>query len=399
MGRGEGLARRNSCLFLVYSIGQNAPLYWPYMFHLVTVTRGLSASEFGVLKAIYYASTVAMEIPFGAVADRFGRRIALVMSAIATVVGCTAYALATDFPTFALAELLLAVSNALHSGASTALLYDSLATEGQAADFSKLYGRAYAGAALTMVVGLPLADRWLVRAGDPSRTYMATALIALVGGLAAFAMREPPAVLRRSTVDITRVAIRAIAHDRGLLRLILYGTGLYVLYRAGNAAYYDPILAWKRIPVDRFGQLFAAVSLCQAFTAWRAHAWGTRIGPAVLISMPVALISMYGGLLVVPGQASASFFLVGGAVGGLLPVLLNDLVNRRNPDSSVRATVLSLQSLSWRGSYALVALWIGWTLDVLPITWAITAGVLLSAVPLAVQLAMRGGGEASLLTK
>jgi MFS family permease len=393
-----GLARRNSSLFLVYSIGQNAPLYWPYMFHLVTVTRGLSASEFGALKAVYYASTVALEIPFGAIADRFGRRITLVSSAIATVVGCVAYGFATDFSSFAAAEIVLAISNALHSGAGSALLYDSLAVEGRASDFSKLYGRAYAGAALAMVVGLPLADRWLVQAGDPSPTYLATAFIALVGAIAAFAMREPPAVLRASTVAITRAAIRTIAADRGLLRLILYGTGLYVLYRAGNAAYYNPILAWKGFPVDRFGLLFAAVSLCQAFTAWRAHLWSTRIDRVLLVAMPIALLTMYAGLLVVPGEVAAAFFLVGGALGGLFPVLLSDLVNRRTPDSSVRATVLSLQSFSWRGTYALAALWIGWTLDVLPISAAIVAGVFLCTVPLVVQLALRSDRVGSALT-
>ena len=63
-------SRRSFRLMLVYQLSQHTPLFWPYMFYFTTAVRGLPASDFGFLKSIYYFSVMAIEIPFGVVADR-----------------------------------------------------------------------------------------------------------------------------------------------------------------------------------------------------------------------------------------------------------------------------------------------------------------------------------------
>ncbi len=60
---------RSFRLMLVYQLTQHVPLYWPYMFVFVTSARGLTASDFGLLKSIYYASVMAADVPLGVVAD------------------------------------------------------------------------------------------------------------------------------------------------------------------------------------------------------------------------------------------------------------------------------------------------------------------------------------------
>jgi MFS family permease len=389
MGGGSA-ARRNAALFVLYSIGQNAPLYWPYMFHLVTVVRGLSPTEFGALKGLYYGATVALEVPMGALADRFGRRFTLLASALLNALACAIYSVASDFALFALAELVFAVCNALHSGADSALLYDSLAAESREGDYARIYGQSRAASYLALVLGLPLADLWLVRAGDPSPAYLASALLALLGAAAAAAMREPPRSVRPSTLAIARSALRAIAGDRTLVRLILYGTGVYMLYRAANAAYYNPVLAWKGVGVEYFGTLFSVTALCGAITAWRAHALRRAVGDrALVVLMPCVLLAMYAALGWFESSWSVLLFVLEGAVAGILPVVAHDLVNRRVDDSAHRATLLSLQSFAWRGSYALASFWIGWTLDVYALPAALPLGVLACALPLVVALVLR----------
>src|SRR5258705_12779594 len=82
---------------LVYQVSQHAPLYWPYMFLFVTQVRGLPASDFGLLKSIYYFSAMLAEVPLGVVADRLGRRTTLLLSAFPNPCGCPPYAWGRGF--------------------------------------------------------------------------------------------------------------------------------------------------------------------------------------------------------------------------------------------------------------------------------------------------------------
>src|SRR5512137_1383686 len=78
------------------------------------------------LQAWFMLASFALEVPTGAVADRFGRKASV---ALAGLVLGTASALYASFPrlwVFALGELLFATGMALLSGADEALAYDSL---------------------------------------------------------------------------------------------------------------------------------------------------------------------------------------------------------------------------------------------------------------------------------
>ena len=109
--------RRNVRLWILFMVSQYMPLYWPYMFHLVTAVRGLSAAEFGALKGIYYLSAIATEVPSGVAADRLGRRGAMVLGAFLNGGACLLYVRAESFEAFAVAEILFGVGTALVSGA------------------------------------------------------------------------------------------------------------------------------------------------------------------------------------------------------------------------------------------------------------------------------------------
>jgi hypothetical protein len=65
-------------------------------------------------------------------------------------------------------------------------------------------------------------------------------------------------------------------------------------------------------------------------------------------------------------------------------------LNREVSSSHHRATVLSLQSVAWRGSYALAAPAIGWSLDVLSLQQAVIATAVLGSVPLLASLIWGG---------
>jgi MFS family permease len=131
---------RSFRLMLVYQLTQHTPLYWPYMFLFITNVRGLPASDFGLLKSIYYFAVMGAEVPLGVVADRLGRRTTLLLGALANSGACLLYATGASFAAFAVAELLFALTTAMQSGADSALLFDAYAADDRAHEFPRAMG-------------------------------------------------------------------------------------------------------------------------------------------------------------------------------------------------------------------------------------------------------------------
>ena len=357
------MVAHNARLYGVYIVSQYTPLYWAYMYFLVTETRGLSATDFGLLKAIYYLSVCLLEIPLGVLADRIGRRPVLVAAAGLNSLGCFLYVLAIDFATFALAEICFAFSMALFSGSASALLYDSLASESRQADYLRIEGRARAASLVATTLGLPLTDLFLVGSGDPSPAYAVTGAIALVGVGSALAMREPPRHRAATTRDIATGAFQDLARTPALVWLIAWGAALFVMVRAANAFVFNPVLESAGVPVNAFGTVLATIGLIGALFAWRADAMMSARPTATLLALPLSLTGMFALLPATSGAAAVAVLCAQALPLGALPVIVSALLNDRIANGEHRATLLSLESLLSRGLYGAAALGLGWGLD------------------------------------
>ncbi|MGH7163576.1 MAG: MFS transporter, partial [Planctomycetota bacterium] len=103
----------------------------------MTAVRGMTLAEYGALQAIYYWAGVLLEVPTNALADRFGRKPALLLGALATAAACALFAVARGFWTFAAAEAAIAFSQALLNGSESSLLYDSLRADDREAEYPR----------------------------------------------------------------------------------------------------------------------------------------------------------------------------------------------------------------------------------------------------------------------
>jgi predicted MFS family arabinose efflux permease len=389
------IASRNYRLLLAFNVTIYAPLYWPYMFHLVCVERGFTALEFATLKSIYYLGAVALELPGGLLADRLGRRTALIACAAFNTAGCFLYASAFDFWALALAELALACGTALLSGADSALLYDSLRVSGKLERYAEAEGRIKTACFAVFTIGIAASDQWLIPAGGPTLTYTVTGWLSLLGLLAALLLREPAREAQVTVRDVARGALRNALARPKVLRVLAFSTGLYLLARAANATLYDPLLAAQGFPVDRYGTVFVAVSVAGTLASWRTAQWLTRFGERTLNLALLALAcSLYAGLISISGPWIAAAFCLQGPLLAILMVATPVVLNREVTAPEHRATLLSLQSVAWRGGYALASPLIGWSLDALSLRQAVIATALLGAVPLLVAAAIRRGQPA-----
>ncbi|MBT3465339.1 MFS transporter [archaeon] len=94
-----------------------------------------------LLQSIFVISVTLFEVPTGAVADHYGRRISISIGIIVNILGIIAYTIKPDFFIFVIAEILWALAYALVSGADHALLYDTLKEEKKEKESKKILGK------------------------------------------------------------------------------------------------------------------------------------------------------------------------------------------------------------------------------------------------------------------
>lgn len=156
---------------------------------------GLSGGRISALFAIWSATGLVTEAPAGALADRFSRRGALVVSGIFEAAGFALWTAVPVFASFAAGFALWAVGGALASGTVQALLYDGLAAAGAARHYPRLIGRVDAAALLAQPPTSAIAAL-LFHIGGFSLVGWASVASCLAGAALAVRLPEPP---RRDT--------------------------------------------------------------------------------------------------------------------------------------------------------------------------------------------------------
>jgi len=135
---------------------------------------------------------MALELPTGWFADRFGSRRSLILGSVLQVAGMICCWLADGVAGLVGACLLVALADAFRSGADHSLLYRTCIAIGCEPDFQRIEARARAvqvvALALLTVGGGAIVMTWGFAAGWIAETLLCTA-----GGAVAFAMIEPPA--------------------------------------------------------------------------------------------------------------------------------------------------------------------------------------------------------------
>ena len=377
------ISTRNYRLSLIYSVGTRTSLYWPYMYHYVTHTLGLTATQFGVLKAIYYLTVVLCEIPFGVIADRVSRKATLLVGALAYAAGCLLYGLASGFTTLVAAEVSFGFGTALASGAGSALLFDSLRSDGRSDQYARYEGRCRAAALLSTTLALPATGLWLVRGDDPVLAYWVTGALSAAAALAAALLLEPPREPRGTAVEIGRESLRELMGNSGVRQLIFFGAGIFVWMRAANSLLFNPIMNAGAVPLSWWGTSMAAVGLIAAAVAWRTDYSLQRFGERrTCLAMLVLSLAMYWAWGATHSPAVAVIFCLNGLTVGALPVVVQSGINRRVASSRQRATILSVESAISRASYGLAALAVGSLLDSTTLTVALLATLAIGCVPL-----------------
>ncbi len=326
---------------------------WMHLFAAVLVPffrdwGGLSFAAIFLVQAWFQVWSFVLEVPTGAVADRWGRRVSVGLGGLVGAVGALVYASVPSLPVFLVAEVIFATSMTLVSGADEALAYDSLVAAGRQGETTRVMSRLEAARLAGMLAGA-LAGAALAGRLGPRAPMLLQPIPFLVAGVLAFTLVEPPSRERLPGrpryVAVFTEGVRHLARSRFLraLAIDVSANGAVVwlvvwLYQAQ--------LARAGMPLWSFGVVHAGLTLAQIGLLARVSTVARWVGGhrrLVRLAAIVPALCLAGLAATANPVASVLLSVVAAALGfARFPLFSADL-NRLIP-ADRRATVLSAVS-------------------------------------------------------
>jgi MFS family permease len=333
-------------LFVAYRVLSTAYLFVPVLV-LFFQERGLDFTQIALLNSVYALTAIVCEVPTGVLADRFGRRRAMIAGAVLMAIGCLVDYRGVSFWAFAVGEGLLALGLTLSSGADSAYLYDLLRDAGRLDQYRALEGRATAGKLIGAAAALLLGG--LVARHHLSDTYAVSAVVCmLAAGIAALLGERGVAAAPRGMFPAMGDAARVVLRRAPLRRAVLFSVLTFTLLRMG--LYLQPTwLDAAGLDVAWIGAVLAGLSLVGAVGAERIEAVGRRVGErGLVVLLPLVLGAAYLAIGQVGLPVGLGLLALHALANGIYSPISKDLLNREITDSSQRATVLSVESMARR---------------------------------------------------
>jgi MFS family permease len=343
---------------------------------LLPLERGLTLSEIGLAAAAQGLVVLFLELPTGGLADSLGRKPVLMASILVGMASVAIYLFADSLPVFFVAFALQGVFRALDSGPLEAWYVDTTHAADPEAEIQR--GLSGAGVVLGVTIAIGSLLSGLLVAWDPFPGVEALALPVVISlclqlvGFAGVAILMQEARVHRGWQAATRAAretpavisggLRLLRDNRVLLAIVavelLWGFGM-VTFEGFTPLRLTEVLGDADRAAAITGPASAAAWLLSAAGAATVPWLGRRLGLApaaallrVLQGIAVVGIGLSAG---VPGVIAAflAAYVIHGASNPAHVTLLH-----RQVDSSHRATVASLNSLSalTAGALGLIAL-------------------------------------------
>lgn len=384
---GERAMRGNIQRFYVFQFFVHFQLWLPIWAVYLLDERGLSLFLLGAFDAPFWILWILLEVPTGAVADRWGRKVSLSYGAAVYAIAVTVFGLAGNLPVLLGSYIIFAVAFTLFSGADAAFVYDSLRARGREGDYQRIWGRmegvSYAGGILGLLLGAPLAHFTTL-----SVPIVVSGALGGVAWLITLTFREPPRLdegeRQRPYLDEVKEAF-GIAFSRPPVRAMLLlsaavmGVGTSIIFLE------QPFLRDHGVPVAFFGLIIAPGQLLAIAAAVLSYRATRALGLSrMVLFMPVPVLITAAGLGLIDHVAAFAFYPITTAGLALIFPLVSDYLNRRIP-SSHRATVLSIHQMIFSVIIAVVevlVLWVGGEFG-LPMAYRVAGAIMvLLAVPL-----------------
>ena len=283
-----------SFLFRLYAFSFLDELMLIYPFYAVMfVDYGLSGFEVSILFAAWSGTCVVLEVPSGALADRFSRKWVMAAGELIRMCGYACWVLYPEFWGFFIGFVLWGTESALSSGSFEALIYDELKRVDRESEYVKVLGRSRSLRYGGLIVS-SLAATALFGYGYDVLVWGSAAAVLLAFALL-LTLPEAPVVeaaSERTYFKLLKSGVRYVIHEPAVFRLIVFVAVTVTI--GGVLDEYWPLFATEAgLPKYSLGIFVAvvyAVPAASSFVAHRFENWSTRLFCGAILLCGVLLL-------------------------------------------------------------------------------------------------------------
>ena len=330
---------------------------------LFFIQNGLSLLQIGLLESIFHGTSLLCEIPSGMLADRFSYKTNLYLARLSSI-GSSILILfgQGNFWIYAIAMMVNAWSYNFDSGTSTAFLFDSAVEAGQKDRYLQISSFLSGVAEVTRTLGTVVAGFFIH--GALAWTYYIAIGLSLLSILLIFLMKEPESKSdERNHLTIKRIleVVKQEWQDKPvlfywMLTYQLVGTIMCMFYFYYQQKISD-LASWQVSLIMLIGSgfnLLAVYLASQIGKKWNSN----QVFPILVALTGLALLLV---AFKTPFAYLSVYLLTNALYAVYQPIYYNDL--QAYLPSSVRATMLSINSMMFSLSMIVIFPMTGWLID------------------------------------
>ena len=330
---------------------------------LFFIQNGLSLLQIGLLESIFHGTSLLCEIPSGMLADRFSYKTNLYLARLASIVSSILILFGQgSFWIYAIAMMINAWSYNFDSGTSTAFLYDSAVEAGQKDRYLQISSFLSGVAEVTRTLGTVVAGFFIH--GALAWTYLIAIGLSLLSILLIFLMKEPESKSgERNHLTIKRI-LEVVKQEWQEKPVLFYWMFTYQLVGTIMCMFYfyyqqkiSDLVSWQVSLIMLIGSgfnLLAVYLASQIGKKWNSN----QVFPILVALTGLALLLV---VFKTPFAYLSVYLLTNALYAVYQPIYYNDL--QAYLPSSVRATMLSINSMMFSLSMIVIFPLTGWLID------------------------------------
>ena len=330
---------------------------------LFFIQNGLSLLQIGLLESIFHGTSLLCEIPSGMLADRFSYKTNLYLARLSSI-GSSILILfgQGNFWIYAIAMMVNAWSYNFDSGTSTAFLFDSAVEAGQKDRYLQISSFLSGVAEVTRTLGTVVAG-FLIH-GALAWTYYIAIGLSLISILLIFLMKEPESKSdERSHLTLKRI-LEVVKQEWQEKPVLFYWMLTYQLVGTIMCMFYfyyqqkiSDLASWQVSLIMLIGSGFNLLAVYLASQIGKK--WNSNQVFPILVALTGLTLLLVG--LKTPFAYLSVYLLTNALYAVYQPIYYNDL--QAYLPSSVRATMLSINSMMFSLSMIVIFPLTGWLID------------------------------------